>query len=218
MRRILAAAALLMAACGPARDHVDVPPTSTLPPDTWGPLGDEAPHIDDIPPPPPDQLPPATVDETATTAPVVTDVFDQAMAVVVMAYNWPTVLAGWQVQRLDARDGLLALTYVLEHRIEVYPRAGEDVEQQAYIIAHELGHALDIERMSPFERAVWASNRGYGWLDWFPRQGVSDFRSGAGDFAEAFAYTLVPCGRCWRSDLGDPPTAGERDLLGALIR
>lgn len=223
MRRILVAIALLLAACGPASDrvHVDTTTTQRRPatPDTWVPLPNDPPGIDDEVPLLPEELPPATVDGASpTVAGVEADAFDAAMNVVVQAYNWPAVLPGWRIERREPRSGLLGLTFVLERRIEIYPRLGEDLQHQAYVIAHELGHAVDLERVSPFERAIWASNRGYGLFGWFPAEGVSDFESGAGDFAESFAYTLVPCAHCWSSELGDPPTTAEQGLMGALIR
>lgn len=225
MRRSLAAFAvsLLLAACATARDDVTVV-TLTIPhrpstPEQWSPLP-SSPSSPTEAPSPPISMPPATPLPAETTLPPAGggDVFDAALAVVEHAYNWRSVLPGWTLERREPRGGLLALTYVQERRIEVYPRVAELLERQAYVIAHEIGHGLDLERVTPFERAIWASHRGFDPMTWFPTRGVSDFGSGAGDFAESFAYTVVPCEECWNSLLGPPPTADEQALLGALIR
>jgi hypothetical protein len=57
----------------------------------------------------------------------------------------------------------------------------------AHDLAHEIGHALDARRLTPALRAVYLRARGVPAAAWFPGPTASDYRSGAGDFAEVFA-------------------------------
>lgn len=59
--------------------------------------------------------------------------------------------------------------------------------QVAHDLAHELGHALDAQRLSPSQRAAYLRARGVPDAPWWPGRQASDYRSGAGDFAEVFA-------------------------------
>jgi hypothetical protein len=58
----------------------------------------------------------------------------------------------------------------------------------AHDLAHEIGHAFDARRLTGAQRAAYLHSRGVPGARWFPAGGVvSDYRSGAGDFAEVFA-------------------------------
>ncbi|MEY2535136.1 MAG: hypothetical protein QOF29_3046 [bacterium] len=61
------------------------------------------------------------------------------------------------------------------------------VHQVAHDLAHELAHAFDAERLSTAERAAYLRGRGATGASWWPGGEASDYRSGAGDFAEVFA-------------------------------
>jgi hypothetical protein len=58
----------------------------------------------------------------------------------------------------------------------------------AHDLAHEIGHAFDARRLTGAQRAAYLRARGVPGARWLPaRATVSDYRSGAGDFAEVFA-------------------------------
>jgi hypothetical protein len=57
----------------------------------------------------------------------------------------------------------------------------------AHDLGHELGHAFDARRLTAADRAAYLRARGAGGAPWFPGSRASDYRSGAGDFAEVFA-------------------------------
>jgi hypothetical protein len=101
--------------------------------------------------------------------------------------------------------------------VEVFVRGGDTPEVLAHVIAHELGHAVDVTYLNDAQRAAWLSARGVGrGAVWFPGQsGVSDFATGAGDFAESFAWVHGPVGH-WSGELGPPPTLIQAGLMAAL--
>jgi hypothetical protein len=57
----------------------------------------------------------------------------------------------------------------------------------AHDLGHELGHAYDATRLTPAQRAAYLRARGVPGAAWLPGRQASDYRSGAGDFAEVFA-------------------------------
>jgi hypothetical protein len=59
--------------------------------------------------------------------------------------------------------------------------------QVAHDLAHEIGHAFDAQRLSVAQRAAYLRARGVPDAPWWPGREASDYRSGAGDFAEVFA-------------------------------
>jgi hypothetical protein len=138
---------------------------------------------------------------------------DDALALV--AYPWRQMLPDWRIEFLPQRDGLYGLTLVPEKRIEIYVRPDQGSVFLAHVIAHELGHAVDVELNDESERVQWAKARGIEEAPWWPNSGATDFSTGAGDFAESFAAWQVGDG-AFRSAIGDPPTIDELDLLARL--
>ena len=58
----------------------------------------------------------------------------------------------------------------------------------AHDLAHEIGHAFDARRLTDAQRAAYLRARGVPGAPWLPSGATaSDYRSGAGDFAEVFA-------------------------------
>src|SRR4051794_10826716 len=61
-----------------------------------------------------------------------------------IGYPWEERLAGWTVTFVPGRAGLLGGTWTYERRIEIYVRANQSVEDVAFTLAHEMGHAVDV--------------------------------------------------------------------------
>ena len=143
------------------------------------------------------------------------DVASRALGLI--AYNWQNSLPGWEVRFLDARAGYRGLTYPDSRVIELYLRANDTPSSLAHVLAHELGHAVDVTWFDDGDRAAWLSTRG---LDpstpWFPASGAADFSSGAGDFAESFAWWQVGP-PSWFGDLAPPPTELQLSRLAQLV-
>jgi len=113
-----------------------------------------------------------------------------AAALQLISYPWQDL--DYDLVFLPAVDNLRGLTYPYERRIEIYVRAGDTPESLAHVVAHEIGHAVDVSLNSGPRRIQWLEARG---LDadyrWWPASGRSDFATGAGDFAECFAVWQV---------------------------
>ncbi len=139
-----------------------------------------------------------------------------AAALAEITYPWELLLPEWQIEFLEARDGVLGYTWSTEQRIEIFVRDGQTVEFLSHVIAHELGHAVDIELNSPDDRREWQASRGISGLAWWAESGRSDFATGAGDWAESFAAWQVG-DRHFRSQLGGVPSAEQMILMAELV-
>lgn len=132
-----------------------------------------------------------------------------------IGYSWRDRLPGWQIDFLDGRSGLFGLTLVDDKRIEIYVRDDQSDELLVHIVAHELGHAVDVTLNDGPDRRRWQASRGIGDEPWWPDAAASDFSTGAGDFAESFAYWQVPSNN-FRSELGSAPDAIQLQLMAEL--
>jgi hypothetical protein len=131
-------------------------------------------------------------------------------------FDWRSVLAGWQVRFLPGRKGLRGSTFPDARVIEVYVRSSDDVAGLSHVIAHEMGHAVDVSRLGDVQRAAWKAARGVDAnAAWFPAgDGASDYASPAGDWAESFARWQTGVG--WYSQVGPPPTPVQTALMASL--
>lgn len=134
-----------------------------------------------------------------------------------IAYPWRSVLDGWAIVFLEGRPGLLGGTWTYEKRIEVYVRPDHTVDEVAFTLAHEMGHAVDVTLLGEAERERWRAARGIGAdVPWWADSGATDFSSCSGDWAESFAVWLV--GGWGHSRLAGQPTAAQLALVDELAR
>ena len=105
-------------------------------------------------------------------------------------YPWEEL--GFKIIFMGPRLGYRAMTLTAKRRIEVYLRPGESVSQQAYDLAHELGHAFDLKYNDDARRRQWRQLRGIKIsAPWFGCDACPDYATPAGDFAETFAFLLL---------------------------
>jgi hypothetical protein len=113
-----------------------------------------------------------------------------AAAEALIAYDFRAVLSGWSFVYEGPRDGYRGNTNTVTRTISIYVSDGDTPQAVADVIAHEVGHAIDVMYLGDDQRAEWLDQRGID-AGWWPHSGASDFHVGAGDFAEAVATTIV---------------------------
>ena len=139
----------------------------------------------------------------------------RAEVTALIEYPWERNLPGWTVQFRADEGGLRGVTKSGEQHIDVFVRETDSVEWLARILAHELGHAVDLTHNSASDRDRWAATRGLeSSVSWWPESGVADFSTGAGDFAECFASWQV--GAETLSQVAGPCTALDEAVMVEL--
>lgn len=113
-----------------------------------------------------------------------------AAAEALIAYDFRAVLADWTFVYDGPRDGYRGNTNTVTRTISVYVSDGDTPQTVADVVAHEVGHAIDVMYLGDAQRRAWLEQRGIE-SGWWPHSGASDFHVGAGDFAEAVAATLI---------------------------
>jgi hypothetical protein len=136
-----------------------------------------------------------------------------ARALAQIWYPWRELLGNWSLRFLPAKPGYLGRTLWPDRVIEIYVRPGQDISEVSFALAHEFGHAVDLEHFDPAARARWRAARGLGnEVPWFGASDANDFATPAGDWAESFAaWQIGP--QQFQSLLGPAPTDEQ---LGAL--
>jgi hypothetical protein len=187
--------------------------TDPAAPSAERPAGDEA--TDGLTPAPLAATDRSTADGSNDTTAATEEARAGAEALQLISYPWEQLLPGWTVEFLPERDGLYGLTKVRHQRIEIYVRLDRSPTFLAHVIAHELGHAVDVTLNDEDDRDRWRAARGLDSAPWWPESGKTDFQTGAGDFAESFAAWQINADN-FRSELGTAPTATQTELLAEL--
>lgn len=174
-------------------------------------------------PPPVTSMPDAVGESVPAASATTAQVSEQTSSTVplgeraleLVAFDWQAQFPNWQVEFRGARDGIRALTFPAERRIEIFVRSSDTTATLHRVFAHELGHVIDVELNSDEDRERWLETRGIARdAPWWPSATSPDFHTGAGDFAEAFA--VWETGVSSRSTIAGQPDAGDLELLREL--
>lgn len=131
-------------------------------------------------------------------------------------FPWRDRLSGWTIEFHPERSGYFGLTNVTDKRIDIYVREGQSPELLTHVIAHELGHAFDVTYNDADDRDRWKAARQIEDASWWPDNAASDFATGAGDFAESFAYWQTG-GTEFRSAIQNEPTPEQLAVLTDIV-
>ena len=141
--------------------------------------------------PSPNDTPPA-VTANPNTGEIETDWAHRKKQQALALIHYPWEKLGYEIVFLGPKPGYRAMTISDRRRIEVYARPGDDTDLLAFDLAHELGHAFDLERNNTPRRNRWREMRGIGQsVPWFGCNRCPDYQTPAGDFAETFALLLL---------------------------
>lgn len=118
--------------------------------------------------------------------------------------------------------GTAGSTFPDRQLIQIYQRSNLTVADYVHVTADELGHAVDVTLLDDADHERWNETRGRAAdAAWWVASGVDDFSSGAGDWAECFAWSQLPSGRFY-SRVGGPPTGDQlavmADIVAAALR
>ena len=138
-----------------------------------------------------------------------------ASAEALLPFDWQTALPGWNIVYSDANEDFRGLTYPYDNTIELYVRNDDTAESLSGILAHEIGHAIDVTHFDDAMRRTWSEARSIESAQWWPDAYASDFETGAGDFAEAFAVWAVDDPSSSR--VAHQPTSSQIQVLQSLI-
>lgn len=157
-----------------------------------------------------DQEPSTLTYETADIAAVSEPALD------LIRYPWRSELQGWTIAFLQPRTTASGYTWSAERRIEVFVDEGDSSERIARVLAHEIGHAIDVTLNDADDRRAWLTERELDQdTQWWPGSGLPDFETGAGDFAEVFAASQVG-EEDFKSKLSLQIDAGDYALISRL--
>lgn len=99
-------------------------------------------------------------------------------------FDFRAALPDWQIGYAEDHPDFLGVTRSEDKSIFVHVEPEASAEVVASVLMHEVGHAIDLERLTDEQRAEWILLRDMP-STWWPGNGLSDFAVGAGDFAEA---------------------------------
>lgn len=126
-----------------------------------------------------------------------------------------TLLPGWTIGFEGPRDGMRGTTFPYDHHIAIYMRDSYSDVELRHVIAHEVGHAVDVTYLNDEARARYLEARGAAGLQWWPGSAAPDYSSGAGDWAEAWAWNRMHEGP-WYSNVASQPSAAVADVMASI--
>lgn len=122
---------------------------------------------------------------------------------------------GYSISFQHYNASYLGLTFSGPRNIEIYVRPDSSDAHLSYVIAHEIGHAIDHILNSGEDRVRWRASRGISPdVPWWPSTVRSDMATPAGDFAECFASWRV--GSPSHSSWGN--CSGSHALMAELVQ
>lgn len=133
-------------------------------------------------------------------------------------FAWREILPDWSIVFVPGDSDVAGYTWSQEQRIEIFVRPDSTPEFLHRVLAHELGHAFDVEHNDGERRREWLSLRGAATTPWWPQSGSADFETGAGDFAEVFAVWITGDAQDFRSEVGPEPDDATLWALEQLIQ
>lgn len=162
------------------------------------------------------QASPTPAPETAPPTTAASVPLDQRVLAAI-SFPWQEYLPGWRIEFVGPRNGYRGLTFTNDKVIQIYQRSDFSFDDYVHVLAHEIGHAIDVTYLDDSARAAWISIRGINAnAPWWVSEGGRDFASGAGDWAESFAWWQTQKGGFF-SELAGKPSVEQINSMANLI-
>ncbi len=107
-----------------------------------------------------------------------------------IGWDFRSALPAWRVVHADTHPNWRGVTNTIERTVTLFDRPATSIDEAAAVLAHELGHAVDIDMLDDADRRTWLELRSID-TGWWAGEAQADFDVGAGDFAEAVAAYLL---------------------------
>ena len=116
-----------------------------------------------------------------------------------------------------AADGAAALAGpVRPHHIDIFVRPSWSDHELAHVVAHELGHAVDVARNDLADHNRWRAARSIpAEIGWWADAFAADLETPGGDFAECFAAWALDEPKAATTPFGS--CAGTAELMQELV-
>ena len=125
------------------------------------------------------------------------------------------LLPDWDFRITELEEGLKGSTGTNTRIVEL--DSDLDESEHAKVLSHEIGHAFDVTYLTDDQREEWKALREYdSEVPWWPGNGLNDFSTGAGDWAECFSWWLGEH-TDFKSKLGNPPTRTQMDYITEIV-
>ena len=116
---------------------------------------------------------------------------ERALAIeAAIGWDFRSALPSWRVVHADTHPNWRGVTNTIERTVTLFDRPVTSIDEAAAVLAHELGHAVDIDMLDDADRRSWLELRSID-TGWWAGEAQADFDVGAGDFAEAVAAYLL---------------------------
>ena len=135
------------------------------------------------------------------------------------ALGFPLSTLGYRVRFRPEHAGYTGLTDARAHTIDLFirPCSQQSDASLLFTLAHEVGHAIDATHLRSSRHDDWLQARNRPGAVWFGCGGCADFTTGAGDFAETFAYWCTRNRAEYRSSLAPLPTDTQLARLSPMF-
>ena len=130
-----------------------------------------------------------------------------------IGWDFRAALPTWRIEHGDTHPTWRGVTNTVTRTVTLFDRPDTSIDEAAAVLAHELGHALDIDVLDDEARRTWLEMRSID-TGWWAGEAQADFDVGAGDFAEAVAaYLLGSPTRSPHGPYSDAQLAFVADLI-----
>jgi hypothetical protein len=157
----------------------------------------------------------AMVAASAPSPPIVASPSERGIAALATMPVTPAEL-GYTITFRGPDPAFKGLTYPHAHHIDIFVRPSWSDHELAHVVAHELGHAVDVARNDLADHNRWRAARSIpAEIGWWADAFAADLETPGGDFAECFAAWALDEPKAATTPFGS--CAGTAELMQELV-